>query len=201
VLFLALRARNQCNLCFKNSEGNTTKSLPNETHSNHSSKRKKNRGYQIDRNKTIIIGPKKKKKPDFPGAEREPVVSAREFIIDLREEIGLRERRWEVPNHHLGPLQPVLHRFGCKISQFLLLSLCCFHFLYKVHFGKEFGNFKDCLSVHVWDREMVPAGLGLCFCLYIYIYKIKIREGFFLVYVTLTEFLADEFWRVFPNKI
>jgi hypothetical protein len=40
---------------------------------------------------------------------------------------------------------------------------------------------------------MVPAGLGLCFCLYIYIYKIKIREGFFLVYVTLTEFLADEF--------
>ncbi|KAJ1385702.1 hypothetical protein SESBI_41445 [Sesbania bispinosa] len=43
-------------------------------------------------------------KPDFARTEREPVVAAKEGAINMGQKRGLRKRRRQVPEHHLGPI-------------------------------------------------------------------------------------------------
>ena len=110
-------------------------------------------------------------KPVFSGTEKEPVVAAGEFFVDVDGEIGVRERWREVPYHHLRLLRWLFHRFRPQISLSLslcfLFSLCvcvcvlvAFSFYRKKERKKErkvwlvLGNFFGIGFVIVWVRRL-----------------------------------------------
>jgi hypothetical protein len=171
VLFLALRARNQCNLCFKNSEGNNTKSLPNDTHSNHSSKRKKNRGYQIDRNKTIIIGPKKKKKKNliFPGRKENQLYRPENLSSTWGKKSDCVRDGGRCRITTLVLSSRSFIDLGAKFLSFSCSPSVAFTFSTKFTLGRSLGILRIVFRYTFETGRWCPPGLGFVF-VYIYIY-------------------------------